>query len=133
MRAGSISFNWHLFRNTNLTYHDEMWKRRMYLASEIIFQFILACFISFFGHFGPKTYFTSKKCYFYVYVMNTAFKSLKQARKIVYWIISCQRGWLNWILPGDKAPICRIYHVFRAIPVQKNFKILIALHIFWID
>ena len=54
----------------------------MYLASEIIFQFILAYFISLFGHFGPKTYFTSKK--FYVYVMNTASKSLKQTGKIVY-------------------------------------------------
>ena len=46
-----ISFNWHLFKNTNLTYHDEMWKRRMYLASEIIFEFTLTYFILFFWPF----------------------------------------------------------------------------------
>ena len=57
----SISFNWHLFRNTHLTYHNEMWKRRMYLAYEIIFEFSLAYFILFFGHFWPKQLFGFKK------------------------------------------------------------------------
>ena len=82
MHVESISFNWHLFRNTNLTYHDEMWKK-MYLASEIIFEFILAYFILLFGHFWPKHLFDFKKNYFYVYINDTASKSLKQARKIV--------------------------------------------------
>ena len=82
MHVESISFNWHLFRNTNLTY-DEMWKK-MYLASEIIFEFILAYFILLFGHFWPKHLFDFKKNYFYVYINDAASKSLKQARKIVF-------------------------------------------------
>ena len=68
----SISSNWHLFRITNLTY-DEMWKRRMYLASEIIFEFLLAYFILFCDHFRPKHHFG----------FDIFFKSLKQARNIV--------------------------------------------------
>ena len=61
MHVESISFNWHLFRNTNLKYHDEIWKRRMYLASEIIFESNLAYFIFFLMIFGPNTYLASKK------------------------------------------------------------------------
>ena len=64
----SISFNWHLFRNINLIYHDEMWKRRMYLASEIIFEFLLAYFIFFCDHFQHKHHFDFD--IFYVYVYN---------------------------------------------------------------
>ena len=55
----------------------------MYLASETIFQFILAYLSCFLAIFGPKTYFTSKKFYLYVYIMDTASKSLKQTRNIV--------------------------------------------------
>ena len=56
----------------------------MYLASEIIFEFILAYFILLFGHFWPKDLFDFKKNYFYVYINDAASKSLKQARKIVF-------------------------------------------------
>ena len=57
-----------------------MRKRRIYLASEIIFEFIFAYFILCFGHFWPKHLFGFKKIYFYVYVTDTVSKSLKQAR-----------------------------------------------------
>lgn len=80
--ACGINFLWHLFRNTNLTYHDEMWKK-MYLASEIIFEFILAYFILLFGHFWPKHLFDFKKNYFYVFIMDSASKSLKHTINIV--------------------------------------------------
>ena len=129
MHVESISFNWHLFRNTNLTYHDEMWKK-MYLASEIIFEFILAYFILLFGHFWPKHLFDFKKNYFYVYINDTASKSLKQARKIV--LLSHLKGWLNWILPGYKTLICLIPRI-PCNSCAQSFKILITLQLFWTD
>ena len=55
----------------------------MYLASEIIFEFILVYFLSFFCHFWSKHLFGFKKNYFYVYIMDTASKSLKKARNVL--------------------------------------------------
>ena len=51
MHVTSIFFNWYLFRNTNLIYHDEMPKKKMYLASKIILGVILAYFVLFFWPF----------------------------------------------------------------------------------
>ena len=54
----------------------------MHLASEIIFGFT-SDFSIFFLVFGPNTYLASKSFYFHVYIMDTASKSLKQARNMV--------------------------------------------------
>ena len=45
--ACGINFLWHLFRNTNLTYHEKIWKRKMYLASNIIFNFFSLFYLAF--------------------------------------------------------------------------------------
>ena len=45
--ACEINFLRHLFRNTNLTYHEKIWKRKMYLASNIIFNFFSLFYLAF--------------------------------------------------------------------------------------
>ena len=51
---------------------------------------------------------------------------------LCYWVISCQKGWLNWILLSYNALICLISHVSCNYCAQ-NFKILKTIHILWID
>ena len=64
MHVESISFNWHVIRNANLTYNGEMWnRRRMYFTYEIIFEFILAYFFLLFGRFWPKHLFGFNFCF----------------------------------------------------------------------
>ena len=79
----TIFFNRHLLRNANVTYHDEMGIISMYLKSEIVFVFILAYFILFFGYFQTKHLFGFIFFNFQMYIMYTASKSLKEARNIV--------------------------------------------------
>ena len=54
----------------------------MYLASEIIFEFVLAYFILFLAIFGINSLLVSNSFYFYMYMIDIASKSLKQARNI---------------------------------------------------
>ena len=78
-----ISFNWHLFRNTNLTYNEKWKKKECVSIWYNFYKFILEYFILLLVIPDPNTCFASKMFYFYVYITDTASKSLKQARKIV--------------------------------------------------
>ena len=84
MHVTSIFFNWYLFRNTNLIYHDEMPKKKNVFSIRNNFwgYFSIFCFI-FLAIFGACSYLASKKIYFYVFIMDSASKSLKHTINIV--------------------------------------------------
>ena len=131
MYVESISFNWHLLRNTYLTY-DEMWKRRMYLASEIISEFIFPYSIIIFGHFWPKHLFRFKKILFVRILWILSLNLWNKLEILCYWVISCQRGRLNRILHGYKALIYLISRIPCNYQAQ-NLKVLKTTHILWKD
>lgn len=55
-----------------------------------------------------------------MYTIDTASKSQEKAKKLCYWVILCQKDWLNWFLSDYKALIYLISRILCNYCAQRN-------------